>query len=45
MKIANLESTVLSLNDVPAFARAVDYLLENHDSLEKESNRSPIEIA
>ena len=45
MKIADLESTVLSLNEVPAFARAVDYLLENHDSLKKESSRSPIEIA
>lgn len=45
MKIADLESTVLSLKEVPAFARAVDYLLENHDSLKKENNRIPIKIA
>ncbi len=42
MKIADLESTVLSLEHVPAFVRAIDHLLENHDSLVKEGSREPI---
>ena len=42
MKIADLESTVLSLEHVPAFARAIDHLLVNHESLAKEGSREPI---
>ena len=44
MKIADLDSTVLSLEHVPAFARAIDYILDNHDSLKEESARNPITV-
>ena len=44
MKIADLDSTVLSLEHVPSFARAIDHLLENHDSLVKEGSREPIVV-
>jgi predicted O-linked N-acetylglucosamine transferase (SPINDLY family) len=44
MKIADLESTVLSLEHVPAFARAIDHLLEKHDSLIKEGSREPLVV-
>jgi len=29
---------------VPAFVRAIDYLLENHERLSKESGRDPIVV-
>ena len=45
MKIADLDSTVLSLEHVPAFARAIDYILENHESLKEDSTRNPITIS
>jgi predicted O-linked N-acetylglucosamine transferase (SPINDLY family) len=44
MKIADLDSTVLSLEHVPAFARAIDYILDNHESLLEDSARKPITI-
>ena len=44
MKIADLDSTVLSLEHVPAFARAIDYILDNHDSLKEEGARNPITV-
>ena len=45
MKIADLDSSVLSLEHVPAFARAIDYILENHESLKEDSARNPITIS
>lgn len=44
LKTADLPSTVLSLKHVPAFVRAIDYLLENHERLSKESGRDPIVV-
>ena len=44
MKIADLDSTVLSLEQVPAFARAIDYILDNHESLKEDSAQNPITI-
>ena len=44
LKTADLASTVLSLKHVPAFVRAVDYLLENHDQLLRDSGREPIVV-
>ena len=44
LKTADLASTVLSLKHVPAFVRAIDYLLENHERLSKESGRDPIVV-
>ena len=44
MKIADLDSTVLSLEHVPAFARAIDYILDNHESLKEDSAQNPITI-
>lgn len=42
MKIADLQSTVLSHEHVPAFVRAIDHLLDNHESLSTEQSREPI---
>ncbi|MEO1990320.1 MAG: hypothetical protein ABGW78_00180, partial [Pirellulales bacterium] len=42
MKIADLETTVLSHEHVPSFVRAIDYLLENHERLKQESAQQPI---
>ncbi len=44
LKTADLASTVLSLKHVPAFVRAIDYLLDNHERLSKESGRDPIVV-
>ncbi len=44
LKIADLEKTLLSLKHVPAFARAIDHILENHETLEKEADHSAILI-
>lgn len=44
LKTADLDNTLLSLEHVPAFVRAIDHLLENHDSLKNNSKRSPIVI-
>ena len=44
LKTANLETTVLSLEHVPAFVRAIDHLLEHHDRLTAEGSREPIMI-
>ncbi len=42
MKIADLQSTVLSHEHVPAFVRAIDRILDNHSSFIQQSDRSPI---
>jgi hypothetical protein len=42
LKIADLNETVLSLEHVPAFVRAVDHLLEHHNELSRDGNRKPI---
>ena len=42
LKTADLNNTLLSLEHVPAFVRAIDYLIENHETLKKDSKRSPI---
>ena len=44
LKTADLDNTLLSLEHVTAFVRAIDHLLENHDSLKNNSKRSPIVI-
>lgn len=44
LKIADLRETVLSLEHVPAFTRAIDHLLESHDSLSRQAHRDPIII-
>lgn len=44
MKIADLNATVLSHEHVPAFVRAIDHLLDNHERLAKEPGREPILI-
>jgi predicted O-linked N-acetylglucosamine transferase (SPINDLY family) len=44
MKIADLESTVLSHEHVPAFVRAIDHLLDNHEALSGLQSREPIMI-
>jgi len=44
LKTADLATTVLSHEHVPAFVRAIDHLLENHDRLAKQSGREPIII-
>jgi hypothetical protein len=44
LKIADLSKTVLSLEHVPAFVRAIDHLLENHETLSQQPGREPILI-
>ena len=44
LKTADLTTTVLSHEHVPAFVRAIDHLLENHDRLAKQTGREPIII-
>ena len=44
MKIADLATTVLSHEHVPAFVRAIDYLLENYKSLASQPGREPIVV-
>jgi hypothetical protein len=44
LKTADLDATVLSLSHVPAFVRAIDHLLENHERLATEPGRTPIVI-
>ena len=44
LKTADLTTTVLSHEHVPAFVRAIDHLLENHDRLVKQTGREPIII-
>ena len=44
LKTADLATTVLSHEHVPAFVRAIDHLLENHDRLSKQPGREPIII-
>ena len=44
MKIADLDSTVRRREHVPAFARAIDYILDNHESLKEDSAQNPITI-
>jgi hypothetical protein len=44
MKIADLDATLLSHEHVPAFVRAIDHLLDNHERLAKEPGREPILI-
>ncbi len=44
LKIADLDTTVLSHEHVPSFVRAIDHLLDNHDSLSAEPHRDPIMI-
>jgi len=42
LKTADLTTTVLSHAHVPAFVRASDHLLENHDTLATQTGRDPI---
>ncbi len=42
LKTADLSTTVLSHEHVPAFVRAIDHLLENHEQLSTETHRDPI---
>jgi predicted O-linked N-acetylglucosamine transferase (SPINDLY family) len=42
MKIADLESTVLSHEHVPAFVRAIDRILDNHSSFTHQPDRAPV---
>lgn len=44
LKTANLDKTVLSLEHVPAFVRAIDYMLDNHERLVGEGSRDPLLI-
>lgn len=44
LRTLDLASTVLSLEHVPAFVRAVDHLIANHDSLSRDVDRAPILI-
>jgi hypothetical protein len=44
LKTADLTTTVLSHEHVPAFVRAIDHLLENHERLAKQTGREPIII-
>ena len=44
IKLADLTTTVLSHEHVPAFVRAIDHLLEHHESLRTQKSREPILI-
>jgi hypothetical protein len=44
IKTADLATTVLSHEHVPAFVRAIDHLLDNHESLAKQRGREPIVV-
>jgi hypothetical protein len=44
LKTANLATTVLSLEHVPSFVRAIDHLLENHETLSAQPGREPIVV-
>lgn len=44
IKLADLTTTVLSHEHVPAFVRAIDHLLEHHESLQTQKSREPILI-
>lgn len=44
LKTADMATTVLSHEHVPAFVRAIDYLLENHATLVKQPGREPIVV-
>jgi Predicted O-linked N-acetylglucosamine transferase, SPINDLY family len=44
LKTADLATTVLSLEHVPSFVRAIDHLLENHETLAAQPGREPIMI-
>jgi hypothetical protein len=44
IKIVDLPTTALSHEHVPAFVRAIDHLLENHDRLAAQSGREPIVV-
>jgi len=44
LKIADLSTTVLSHEHVPAFVRAIDYLLAHHEELSCQPSRDPILI-
>jgi hypothetical protein len=44
IKIADLATTALSHEHVPAFVRAIDHLLENHETLVAQSGREPIVV-
>ncbi len=44
LKTADIAATVLSHEHVPAFVRAIDYLLEHHTTLVTKASREPILI-
>jgi hypothetical protein len=44
LKIADLTATVLSHEHVPAFVRAIDHLLENHETIAAQADRTPIVV-
>jgi hypothetical protein len=45
LKTADLDTTVLTQEHVPAFVRAIDFLLDHHAELAGQPGRSPIVIA
>jgi hypothetical protein len=44
LRSADLGQTVFSTATAPAFVRAVNYLIANHDQLKAEGSRRPIRI-
>ncbi len=44
LRAADLDATIFSTEHAPAFGRALDYLIANHERLKAESSRDPIVI-
>src|SRR5205085_9308298 len=44
LQAADLDVTVFSTRHAPAFRRAVDYLIANHEALRQEGAKTPIRI-
>lgn len=44
IKLADLATTVLGHEHVPAFVRAIDHLLDHHETLQTQKSRDPIVI-
>ena len=41
---ADLDATIFSTDEAPAFLRAVEYLIENNETLKADGSREPIVI-
>jgi predicted O-linked N-acetylglucosamine transferase (SPINDLY family) len=41
---ADLDATIFDTSDAQAFRRAVDFLIANHERLQRDPDRSPIHI-